>query len=226
MRGPFSFIDIGNVRYTVDRAPEECPICHTSIHTQSLHWAHLYSNDQDILEFIFQCPRSACGHFFIGRYMRSDTHRQFALYELVPATPPKPQIPPEVAGVSPLFMEVYSQAMAAEAFGLPQLVGIGYRKALEFLIKDYCISKQRSAASKIRSAWLGTCIQQFVEDPKVKLCAERAAWLGNDETHYERRWVNHDIQNLKELIQLTVNWIHSEILTEKYKSDMPTKDPD
>ena len=55
----------------------------------------------------------------------------------------------------------------------------------------------------------------------MRIAAERAVWLGNDETHYERRWDSMTIENLKELIQLTVNWIHSDILTKKYKEDMP-----
>ncbi len=49
-------------------------------------------------------------------------------------------------------------------------------------------------------------------DLRVRQCAERAIWLGNDETHYERRWMGKDLQDLKVLTKLTVNWIHSEAL--------------
>ena len=76
-----------------------------------------------------------------------------------------------------------------------------------------------NAEAEIKSAYLSTCIKIF-DNPQVKLCAERAAWLGNDEIHYERRWTNKDITNLKELITLTINWIHSCILTRKYADDM------
>ncbi len=68
--------------------------------------------------------------------------------------------------------------------------------------------------------FLSTCIDKFVTSPEIKICAKRAAWLGNDETHYVRRWVDKDIENLKELILLTVNWIHSSILTQKYEKEM------
>ena len=70
-------------------------------------------------------------------------------------------------------------------------------------------------------AYLSTCIAKYVDSPQVRLCAQRAAWLGNDETHYVRKWIDKDINNLKELITLTINWIHSSILTKKYVSDMP-----
>jgi hypothetical protein len=51
--------------------------------------------------------------------------------------------------------------------------------------------------------------------------AQRAVWLGNDETHYERRWEDKDIDDLKRLITLTVNWIHNDLLTEAVIADMP-----
>jgi hypothetical protein len=49
----------------------------------------------------------------------------------------------------------------------------------------------------LRRAKAGKCIAQWVKDPKVLLCAERAAWLGNDETHYTRRGEVRDITHLK-----------------------------
>lgn len=41
-------------------------------------------------------------------------------------------------------------------------------------------------------------------------------WLGNDETHYVRKWEASDISDLKMLIDLTAHWMTSELLTERY----------
>ena len=71
--------------------------------------------------------------------------------------------------------------------------------------------------------FLGTVIREFVDDQKIKLCAERAAWLGNDETHYERRWEGKDIEDVKTLIKLTCFWIESDLVTAKYTNEMPIK---
>jgi hypothetical protein len=35
--------------------------------------------------------------------------------------------------------------------------------------------------------FLGNVIKEYIHIPKLKELSERAAWLGNDETHYERR---------------------------------------
>ncbi len=54
----------------------------------------------------------------------------------------------------------------------------------------------------------------------IKLCASRAAWLGNDHSHYIKKWADKDLENLKDLIHLTVNWIDSALTTEKIKKEM------
>tara|TARA_R110000850_G_scaffold183823_1_gene309402 strand:+ start:158 stop:367 length:210 start_codon:yes stop_codon:yes gene_type:complete len=67
---------------------------------------------------------------------------------------------------------------------------------------------------------LGACINEYVNDANVKVCASRAAWIGNDETHYVRKWGEKDINDLKTLLRLTSAWILNELLTEKYLREM------
>jgi hypothetical protein len=232
----FSFVDIEGHRYSRNHEPEECPLCHFAIHPDEINWALSSSSEgrMRILEVVYQCPRNECRHFFIARYKRSDIDipteatalgfpgiREFIFYELAPSNPPSTSIPSEVEAISPSFLEIYTEALAAENYGLNQIAGVGYRKALEYIIKDYSISINKDKENEIKAIHLSTCITKFVDNPQVKLCAERAAWLGNDETHYVRKWISKDINNLKELITLTINWIHSDVLTKKYKSDMP-----
>ena len=68
---------------------------------------------------------------------------------------------------------------------------------------------------------LGSCSKEFVTDPNVQVSAPRAVWLGNDEAHYLRKWVDKDIGDLNVLITLTSNWIDSLFLTKKYPDSMP-----
>jgi hypothetical protein len=117
-------------------------------------------------------------------------------------------------------VKILNQALAAEAAGLDEVAGIGLRKALEFLIKDYCVYKAPTNEDAIKKKFLGKLIKEDVIDQNIKNCAERAVWLGNDETHYVRTWTSHDIKDLKTLITLTTNWIANELLTEKYMKSM------
>ena len=95
-------------------------------------------------------------------------------------------------------------------FELTELCGIGYRKALEFLVKDYAISIHPEHKSQIESSQLARCIADFIDNEKIKTLAKASAWLGNDETHYIRKHQNHNIQDLKRFIKATVAYIDSE----------------
>lgn len=175
-----------------------------------------------IVEVVWHCPRSQCARLFIARYPNKapGVHYGDPPMEFLPVPLPQLEIPTEVSALSPNFVSIYKQAASAESFGLDQLCGMGYRKALEFLVKDYCIKKTPEQSEPIRNTMLGPCIEKYVPDERVKQCARRAAWLGNDETHYVRRWEGKDITDLKALLKVTIAWIESDLLTDKYLAEM------
>ena len=107
--------------------------------------------------------------------------------------------------------------------GLNQICGVGYRKALEFIIKDYLLMNisDESKRDSIRKKFLGNCIKEDVSSTNIKEVAKRAVWLGNDETHYTRIWIEKDVSDLKHLIDLTIRWIENEIETQRLLASMP-----
>ncbi len=177
------------------------------------------------VKFAFQCPRGACLHLFIARYEGRYEPRggkwNYQLRSLLPFTPVPPSHPADVNTLSPQFVEIFRQAGVAEGFGLSEIAGVGYRKSLEFLVKDYCIDVEPANKEKIKAKQLGQVISDHIPDDNIKGCARRATWLGNDETHYVRRWTDKDITDLKALISLTESWINTHLLTSKYLRDMP-----
>ncbi|MFD5853880.1 hypothetical protein ACFWGC_27580 [Cytobacillus pseudoceanisediminis] len=96
--------------------------------------------------------------------------------------------PEGVQKLSPNFITIYNQAHHAEQEGLELICGVGYRKALEYLIKDFILELYPEDAPKIQQMPLQQCVQKFISEPIIKDMAERAIWLGNDETHYIRKW--------------------------------------
>jgi len=129
-----------------------------------------------------------------------------------------------IADISPGFCEIFNQAHLAEENGLQHICGPGYRKALEFLLKDFLILHKfkgdNAKKEEIEKTFLGPVIQKFVDDERIKQCAKRAVWLGNDETHYTRRWDDKDMKDLKTLILLTVNFTDSSIEADRYMAEM------
>src|SRR5262249_48084127 len=147
---------------------------------------------------------------------RAYARGKYELRSLSPYWYEKKTFPDCIQKTSPQFCAIYNDAAAAELFELTNVVGPGYRKALEFLVKDFLISAYPADAEKIKRAWLGDLIRDKIQDVNIKGCAERAAWLGNDETHYLRKWEDKDISDLKTLITLAVNWIENHLLTQSY----------
>ena len=143
----------------------------------------------------------------------------------------KPEIFPETVGkISPTFVEAYNQALRAEENGLNEICGAGYRRALEFLVKDFLISHLFSAQpdrhDEVRHFLLGKCVRDFLPDGPIKEAALRAAWLGNDETHYYRKWTGRDLTDLKVLISLATSWIDLTVKLDEYMLAMPDKRPE
>ncbi|UED79606.1 hypothetical protein FH508_0019745 [Lysinibacillus sp. CD3-6] len=64
------------------------------------------------------------------------------------------------------------------------------------------------------------CIKQWIENPKIKGVSEKVTILGNDETHYIRKWENKDVTDLKALIKLTVNFIQMELDYTRYENEL------
>jgi hypothetical protein len=215
-----SLPNIGNVN--LDTLPDQCPLCHNNIHPVETGSAHYASGNR--LERVFICPRHQCNRYFIARYQgitNAVAQVNYQLIESVPLTIVKSEQSDIIKGVSTDFVAIFGEAEVAEKSGLKLVCGPGYRRALEFLIKDYVIRSHPNDADAIKKLFLGKCISEYVTDEQVKKVAARAVWLGNDETHYVRKWEGKDLADLKVLIKLTAHWIEMDELTQKAMKDMP-----
>lgn len=201
---------VGATNESIIQYSIECPFCHSNIipNYLFLHQGHLFAS----------CPNEACNYHFI---LSKDGENRFIKVE--PNSNPKTIVFSEIINtISTQFISIYNQAYHAEQMRLDQICGVGYRKAIEFLIKDYLISKETDVQKieNIKNKFLGNCIQEDVQDKNIREVSKRAVWLGNDETHYTRIWADKDVNNLKQLIELTVRWIENEIETERVLQEM------
>lgn len=206
----------------IDMLPDTCPFCHQKI-IPIIKYVREYTYDKfNYLDVFLICPNSKCNSSFIAYYKRTYPSPLY-LYQnrTSVGNPIKKMFSNEIIEISADFCIIYNEAYFAEQHNLEQICGVGYRKALEFLIKDYLIKDNPSQEEDIKSKLLGKCISEYVSDTKLKSVSKRAVWLGNDETHYVKKWEGKDLSDLKSLIDLTIHWIEAEVLTKKMESDMP-----
>lgn len=198
----------------VKQLPLECPYCFQ----KQIPAMHVTFKREKGDYFIFcTCMNSNCKSAFIVLY----DHLNRLFSKMKQASLKVIEFNVVIKELSQSFCKIYNQAFAAEQMGLDQVCGVGYRKALEFLIKDYLISLNPDKDDKIKNKFLGNCIKDDVSDTNIKNVAERAVWLGNDETHYVRKWNDKDVSHLKGLINLCLHWVEAEIKTKKILAEMP-----
>ncbi|SRR6266568_1505387 len=208
-------ISVQNHNYAVE-VPDACPICHR--HGEMLPGGADVVDAGKSVQTIWRCSYAACRQFFFCYYGAKPSP------ELLSVRPVKPNVaafPEAVAQLSPMFIQVFREAEEAAQLGLNQIAGPGYRKAFEFLIKDYAKSLAPDRAAEIESKFSGAVVTDFVGDPRIQAVAKRSLWLGNDETHYMRKWTDHDVSDLVTLTKLTANWIEIDHLSKAYVQAMP-----
>lgn len=219
-------------KLNLNRTPDSCPLC--SKHVQPDFLDAVMNHPSSQAHAIFRCPACDCRGLFVAIYRsyRNPSLGGFSA-ELTGTTisryTERKAFPNNIQAVSSSFCQIYNQALVAEENDLGEICGPGYRKALEFLIKDYLVAHKFKADStkqaEVKHAILGQVIERFIDEERIKQCAKRAAWLGNDETHYLRKWTNQDVSDLKSLIVITANYIDMVLESERYMREMQPGGP-
>ena len=60
--------------------------------------------------------------------------------------------------------KIYNQCLSAKNYGLDQIYGIGFRKALEKLVTDFAINRNPNDKDKILKMSLHTRIENFLKN--------------------------------------------------------------
>ena len=204
----------------IERKSVKCPFCGVINIPEYLFLKNVEGSD--FLNVFTKCTNPTCRNMFITQFSTVGVRKPVFTKILPTALPEKRTFSDIISELSPNFCEIYNQAYIAEQTNLMQICGTGYRKSLEFLIKDYLISTlPEDQHEAIKNKFLNNCIRDNISNINIKTVASRAVWLGNDETHYTRKWEDKDINDLKSIIELTLHWIESEIRTQKLLEDMP-----
>ena len=109
-----------------------------------------------------------------------------------------------IKSLSPNFVKIYDQALTANSFNLDEIAGMGFRKALEFLIKDYAISLNIDVKNKSLSDTIS-----LINDPFLNEIAKPCVKILNDETHYFRKFEKVEVEDIDKLIKAIVSMIEA-----------------
>lgn len=214
--------DLRNNYQQISTFPDHCPICNYGIHAK---YFVFYIKNSYTIELLCGCPREICSSLFFVEYTDMndnpfDRELDYQITKYYPQSLTEASFPEEIDILSPSFVKIYTQALHAESEGLDLICGVGFRKSVEYLIKDYAVSITPDDEGKIKAMPLQQCITKFINHSTIKEMSKRAVWLGNDETHVVKKWEDRDLQDLKRLIDLIVHFISMEILANQYEAKM------
>lgn len=196
-----------------------CPHCKNAISPIAIYArasARRIKGTANNVGIFLQCPNPSCNQFFVNWFSiqinQIDDISQAQQLQYVYKPILKNDLPKEVNDKFPEFESIYSQAIQAESYGLDQIAGVGYRKALEFLVKQYSIYKNPADDEAIKKEFLGNTIKnRLSEFPKIQKLSQAATWIGNDETHFVRKHEDKDITSMKMFIKSTATFISADL---------------
>lgn len=216
-----------DIRYFYYELETICPICKSKISPTPIASIAYDQNDICYVCILNYC--SGCHSPFISVYEAMQTSSGSVTFESVqficsePNKYSKLAFEESIIKLSPQFDKIYNQALAAETSCLDEIAGLGYRKSLEFLVKDFAIHEHPEEEENIKTLMLSPCIKKYIDNPQIKLLVERSTWIGNDEAHYVRKQTDRDISDMKDFIKATVYFIGMVLITEDAETMEPVK---
>lgn len=205
----------------IDEFPNSCPYCHKHLDPKYLygflnHGIHTNKENENEVLGVFKCTNKECCRTFLTLYLISMAEKIYLFKRFITGYPDV-NVPNPVKEISPEFFEIYTQSVMAESSGLNEIDGNGYRKAVEFLARDYAKYKSPDRVESIEKAPLANVIDQnFDED--IKELFHRGTWLGGDFVHYKQFYSDFDLNDLKGIIELIMSEIEREEIKKKYLS--------
>lgn len=194
---------------------QTCPHCKKIIFPEVM--TTVASNNSEELFITMHCP--GCDGVYFEKYAkmikytnvhgfeeRITFYRSVALYPILPMPLDFPEY---IQRQYMDFTDIYNQAATAESMNLDKICGMGYRKALESLAKQYAHDCFPNDGTKIDNESLVQTINRF-ESPKIKALAKAATWLGNDQTHMIAKHPEYSIDQLKAFIKFLCQEIEAE----------------
>lgn len=202
----------------------ECPCCHFATSPTYIDGFIIGSKEDEIpitAFLVLYCTK--CKNIYIAKYISNSGISNLRLDFVFPKKSNLKMFSEGINELSPEFVSIYNQSLESESNVNTQgLAGLGYRKALEFLIKDYLVKLQHQDRDTIIKLELNDCINK-IKDDDLKSLAKASSWIGNDETHYFRKNPEYDAEDLKLFIECLLHDIDREYTIQKAKKLIQSK---
>lgn len=220
IHAPTSNSDVLNIELSFQ---DICPLCGYGFDmaSSSHHFHDYFSMDQLPFKVISLHCCSHCHKLFVTEHeiwpQSNDRYfdRMQQTYPMEIEGLGLSPIPKSIQELSPRFIDIYMQVTMAKFHRLSEIYGMGMRKALECLIKDYALYKYPSLEDEIARKPLARCVTDFIDNDKIQKLSTTCRIIGNNETHWRNQNTQEDIEIMERMLQNIMQYIQLELSVEE-----------
>lgn len=200
----------GNTKVEVS-VHTQCPFCgmFNSPNVSRVTWTKCGEESNDKIALVIYTT-TCCNNYFSATY-KIDSERNTEFLCQYPSSKVV-QLPDSISELSPRFINLYNQVASAEQQNHLELAGTGYRNSMEILIKDFAIIKLGKDPNEVCKLNLYESIKKYLPDSDLTTAANVIRILGNDYTHYKRKYENIEFETLKRYFQILLTEIENKLL--------------
>lgn len=186
-----------------------CPYCSVANNPITKHFGVSKINGNDIVSFIHTCP--LCNKSTAT--IQEISEKKGTIIAEYPLTL-EGNFSENIEKVSQGFIKMYNQAFTSEQLNNIELAGMGYRCALEILIKDYALYFNLDTKENIAKLNLNRSIQTFFQtEIESFISADVVRILGNEHAHWDKSEENsNSLEVLKAYLDIFVKQIEVKML--------------
>lgn len=191
------------------RKPAICPYCKIGTDAPYTYkQAHSFNNH---FLFFAICTCTACSKYFSFIYEHYP-EKELSYPVVYPPMSFTPYENKTLSEISPRFIDMYNQSLESEYNGHIELAAIGFRSSLEFLVKDFAIKELNKPFDEVSNKKLFDAISLYLKQEDLIKTADVVRILGNDYTHYKRKYPEHDFLLLKGYMDIFLRQIELEYM--------------
>lgn len=167
------------------RVPTLCPYCGVSNNPITELIGFKKVGYYIICAYIHRCTSCQKYHYTVQKYSNSLAIDMLMIYPETSYT----KFDGVISKTSEKFIDIYQQAELAESHNCYELAGMGYRAALEVLIKDYALNVLHDNKQYIEKLTLNDAIQHYFKGKgheMDKITANVVRINGNNFVHWDK----------------------------------------
>lgn len=184
--------------------PATCPYCGTSTDAILANKSNFSLDGKAMITSSCKCTACNKTFFFACVSDGNGNAPNVCLYPDVTFVPYQNDI---LKSISERFIDMYNQALQSEFVGNIDLAAIGYRSALEILVKDFAINELGKDTEEVSKKKLCAAIGEYLNQDDLVKTADVIRILGNDYTHYKRKYPDQDFKLLKAYMEIFLKQI-------------------